>query len=308
MVSSTPRLDEDQRVVGAVCVGQDLTELQLHRDHLEQLIQERTTELTKSNEDLKTEILQRNNTEIALREVYSRSEAASKAKSEFLANMSYELRTPMNSILGFAEILGDGIPGDVNAEQRDLLNTILTSGRHLLDLINTILDLTRIEAGKVELHSDPIALKQLIEKCLQTFEASAFKRELQLELEFNPKSDVVLADEIKTIEIFNNLLSNAIKFTPEGGRVGVVVDRKENYYLITVWDTGIGIAYGDMDKLFQPFQQLENPYSKQYAGTGLRLHLVKRFAELQGGEIWVESELGKGSKFTFTLPAFGTGE
>ncbi|HMF31414.1 MAG TPA: GAF domain-containing protein, partial [Candidatus Lokiarchaeia archaeon] len=284
LLSSTTRWDEDRNVVGVVCVGQDLTELKQYRDHLEELIASRTSELEKINRELKGEIEQRIQTEVALREAMKRAEAASKAKSEFLANMSHELRTPMNSIIGFAEILSDGIPGTINDDQQDLIGTILTSGRHLLSLINTILDLARIESGKTELQVAAIQLKRLIETCLQTFEAGASERNITLQFDYLADSDEILADETKTIEIFNNLLSNAIKFTPEGGSVGITVEESQGEFTITIWDTGIGIAEENLDKLFQPFQQLENPYSKQFAGTGLGLHLTKRLVELQGGK------------------------
>jgi Amt family ammonium transporter len=272
---------------------------------LEDLIALRTAELKKINRDLKGEIDQRIQTEVALREAMKKAEAASKAKSEFLANMSHELRTPMNSIIGFAEILVDGIPGDINDDQRDLIATILTSGRHLLSLINTILDLSRIESGKTELQVEEIHLKPLIETCLQSFEARASERNITLQFNYLANTEILFADETKTVEIFNNLLSNAIKFTPEGGKVGVTVEESQGEYIIMVWDTGIGIAEENLDKLFQPFQQLENPYSKQFAGTGLGLHLTKRLVELQGGKIWVKSEIDKGSEFSFTLPSNG---
>ncbi len=252
-----------------------------------------------------------------LRIAMMQAEAANKAKSDFLANMSHELRTPLNAIIGFSEMMAKGKAGRISGQQKVYLNDILESGEHLLSLVEDILDLSKIEAGRMELELSEFNLRDVIEGSLSMFKEKAIKHRIKIVEEFEDKIGTIVADERKLKQIMLNLMGNAMKFTPEGGRVTVrarLVNSKklnaDNYSLTTdrnfveicVEDTGIGISEKDIPKLFQPFQQLESPLTKMYTGTGLGLNLCKRFVELHGGRIWVESEVGKGSKFKFTIP------
>ncbi|MHA1681199.1 MAG: PAS domain S-box protein [Promethearchaeota archaeon] len=230
------------------------------------------------------------------------AEAANEAKSNFLANMSHELRTPLNAIIGFSELLNEIYGENFNDEQKQYIGNILESGEHLLSLINDILDLSKIEAGKQELYPTEISVTVLIEKTLKLFKEKSLRHAISLEQELDLTDDVIFADEKKIRQVLFNLLSNAIKFTADGGTVGVKVSRVGNSIQISVWDTGIGISKEDIEKLFKPFQQVESALSRNYEGTGLGLHYSKQLVELHGGKIWVESELGKGSRFTFSIP------
>jgi len=229
-------------------------------------------------------------------------EKASRAKSEFLANMSHELRTPLNSIIGFAELLQLEKFGQLTEKQARYVNNILTSGRHLLGLINDILDLSKVESGKMELVLSECSFPELIESIKIILKELAFKKNITIESHIAPKVSVINADEKKVKQIMYNLLSNAIKFTPDGGKVDVKADIKDEELRVSVADTGIGIKQEDMDKLFKTFQQIDSEYTQKYGGTGLGLSLTKKLVELHGGKIWAESELGKGSTFTFTIP------
>jgi signal transduction histidine kinase len=233
-----------------------------------------------------------------------RLEEASRAKSDFLANMSHELRTPLNSILGFSEVLQNQLFGLLNEKQQEYVNYILGSGKHLLALINDILDLAKVEAGKMILEAGILPLQDLLESAMNMLKEKAIKHGIALELDLDPAvaEELVEADERKIKQILFNLLSNAVKFTPDGGAVRVRAERDGDFFKIIVADTGIGIKPEDIDRLFHSFTQLESPYSKKYEGTGLGLALTKKLVELHGGRIWVESEEGKGSSFSFIIP------
>ena len=238
-----------------------------------------------------------------LREINLQLEAASRHKSQFLANMSHELRTPLNSIIGFADILLDESVGELAPEERkEFLGNILNSGRHLLRLINDILDLSKIEAGRMELHPELFALTEIVDSTLNTIKPLANQKQIAVEVATDPTLTRLVADPGKVKQVLFNLMSNAIKFTPEKGRVGLRVSRGSGEACFAVWDTGIGIKLEDQALLFEEFQQVESTAAKQYEGTGLGLALARKFVELHGGRIWVESEFGKGSTFAFALP------
>ena len=230
-------------------------------------------------------------------------EKVSRIKSDFLANMSHELRTPLNSIIGFSEVLQDHLFGPINDKQQEYLNNILTSGRHLLSLINDILDLSKVEAGKMELELSTFSLRESLEASLAMLKEKAMKGQLKLELELAQSADLsIVADQRKFKQIMFNLVSNAVKFTPPGGSVHISANRDGDFVEIAVADTGMGIKKEDIPKLFQPFSQLETGYTKESEGTGLGLALNRQLVELHGGRIWVASEFGKGSRFSFTIP------
>jgi signal transduction histidine kinase len=237
-----------------------------------------------------------------LRRVYAELEAASRHKSEFLANMSHELRTPLNAILGFSQVLREEMFGPVNEKQAEYLEDILASGHHLLSLINDVLDLSKIEAGQVQLARGPFSLREALEQGAVVVRERANIERVRIDVTADPAADVVDGDARRIQQVIFNLLSNAVKFTPPGGAVDVTTARVDGEVWVSVSDTGPGIAPEDHERLFDEFQQTEAGIA-QREGTGLGLALSKRFVELHGGRIWVESELGKGSTFVFTLPA-----
>jgi signal transduction histidine kinase len=227
-------------------------------------------------------------------------EAASRHKSEFLANMSHELRTPLNAIIGFSEVLIQRMFGPVNDKQDEYLRDIHVSGQHLLSLINDILVLAKFEAGRMELAGADFDLPAAIENALTLVRERASRRGIALERVVDPALGVIHADERKVKQVLLNLLSNALKFTPEGGRIDVEAARAGGAALISVRDTGVGIAPEDHAAVFEEFRQVGK--SRGVEGTGLGLALSRKFVELHGGRIWVESELGRGATFRFTLP------
>ncbi len=234
--------------------------------------------------------------------LYQQLEAASRHKSEFLANMSHELRTPLNAIIGFSEVLLERMFGELNPKQEEYLQDITTSGRHLLSLINDILDLSKVEAGRMELEPSAFDLPAALESCLTLVRERATRHGVTLGLTVDERLGQVVADERKVRQVVLNLLSNAVKFTPEGGRVALNAVRADGAVEISVSDTGIGIEPGDQELIFEEFRQAGGDYTRKREGTGLGLALARRFVELHGGRIWVKSEIGKGSTFTFTLP------
>jgi len=242
------------------------------------------------------------------------AEAANKAKSEFLANMSHELRTPLNHIIGFTELVLDKTVGDLNETQEEYLTDVHQSSHHLLSLISDILDLSKVEAGRLELEPSPVHLRPLMESSLRMVKEKELKRGLNLRLDMDEFAEPIYADERKLKQILYNLISNAVKFTDKNGDISVTVqmvdegsdtDRKSPV-IFSIKDKGIGLRSEDFKKIFEPFQQVDSSASRQYAGTGLGLSLTKQFVELHGGAIWVESPgEGRGSTFYFTIPVTG---
>jgi signal transduction histidine kinase len=236
-----------------------------------------------------------------LRGVYGELESTSRHKSEFLASMSHELRTPLNAIIGFSQVLQQRLFGELNEKQAEYVDDILSSGDHLLSLINDVLDLSKVEAGQVELEVAPLSLRETLERGVVMIRERAARGGVATRLELDPAADVVTGDERRLSQVVFNLLSNAVKFTPEGGSVTVSSRRIANHVEVAVADTGVGVAAADQERIFDEFQQTEAG-ARQREGTGLGLALSKRLVELHGGRIWVESEPGNGSRFVFTLP------
>lgn len=283
--TSTPIIDND-RITGAVVVYRDITsrkqteeELRRHREDLEELVLQRTAEAV----------------------------AANKTKSAFLANMSHELRTPLNSIIGFSDMLISGMSGELTISQKQHLGYIHESGEHLLSLINDILDLSKVEAGKLDLEIGMAKVKNILNTSIMMLKEKAMTHNIRTNLALEPDADIeVEADERKLKQIVFNLMSNAVKFTPDGGTVNLrarKISENDRYFIrISVEDSGIGIKEEDIGRLFTPFMQVATTYIKEYQGTGLGLALTKQLVELHGGSIWVASEFGKGSAFTFQFP------
>jgi signal transduction histidine kinase len=239
------------------------------------------------------------------REIQDKSaqlEVANKHKSEFLANMSHELRTPLNAIIGFSEVLIERLFGELNPKQEDYIRDIHGSGKHLLTLINDILDLSKVEAGRMELELSTFQLSSALSNAMILVRERAQRHSILLGQQVDTTLGEIVADERKFKQILLNLLSNAVKFTADGGRIDVLAQREDGNAVISVRDTGIGIAQEDQAAVFEEFRQVGRDYTRKQEGTGLGLALTKKFVELHGGRIWVESEIGKGSTFTFTLP------
>ncbi len=228
-------------------------------------------------------------------------EAASRHKSEFLANMSHELRTPLNAVIGFSEVLSERMFGELNEKQDEYLKDIHASGQHLLSLINDILDLSKIEAGRMELAVTDFDLPMTIDNALTVVRERVGRRGIELHKTVDDRLGQVQGDERKIRQVLLNLLSNAIKFTPEGGRIEVAAKPVDGSVEVSVSDTGVGIAPEDQEAVFEEFRQVGTA-EKKVEGTGLGLTLCRKFVELHGGRIWVKSELGAGSTFTFTIP------
>jgi signal transduction histidine kinase len=255
---------------------------------LEQQVQERTRELASALAELDDK----------RREL----EVASHHKSEFLANMSHELRTPLNAISGFSQVLRKQLYGEINEKQAEYLDDVLASARHLLSLIDDILDLSKVEAGQIELQVEPFSLPAALERGVVMVREGAASGGVRISLSSDPGIDTVIGDERRVRQVVFNLLSNAVKFTPAGGMVDIAAAQRDGEVRVSVSDTGPGIAPEDRERIFDEFQQAAAG-KEQREGTGLGLALSKRLVELHGGRIWVESEPGKGSTFVFTLPA-----
>lgn len=291
--SAAPIRDADGQVIGVVLVFRDVTV-------------ERTAEQ-------------------ALRQLNESLGEASRAKSDFLANMSHELRTPLNAIIGFSEMLKDGVLGELDAKQRGFVDDIFTAGTHLLSLINDILDLSKVEAGMLELEADAVDVAELLQSSLMVIREKALAHRIRLDTRLDPALGTMLVDERKLKQIVYNLLSNAVKFTPAGGAVTLLARRcarsevtfdetmparlitlppgnDAEFLAIEVEDSGVGIAEADLQKLYEPFTQVDSSVSRSHAGTGLGLSLVRRLAELHGGTVGVASRPREGSRFSVWLP------
>ena len=255
-------------------------------EKLEQRVADRTAELLMANAELSRVM---------------------RSKDDFLSAMSHELRTPLNAILGLSESLAEGVYGDMNTKQVKSINTIAESGHHLLALINDLLDIAKIGAGKMELELTKANVEDLCQASLRFVMEQAQKQKINLKLVMDNQSVMLTADERRLKQILVNLLSNAVKFTPNGGSVTLETkcDLESESLMFSVRDTGIGIATEDLKRLFSPFTQLDSKLSRQYAGTGLGLTLVMKLVELHGGSVAVESEIGKGSCFTVRIPCKG---
>lgn len=304
------------------------TRLKEYSEHLEEMVKERTKELEDANQELQIVNKELESRKIETEESRFQAEVANRAKSDFLANMSHELRTPLNSILGFSEILIDELYGKLNKEQREYVNDVYTSGKQLLGLINDILDLSKVEAGKMELELSRFLLQDALHASTTMLKEKAMKHNVNMMLDVEPDANIEIeADGRRIKQIMFNLLSNAVRYSPEGETVRVSAKRvkssesgvqrekekvakhftlnaelNRDFIEISVTDTGIGISKEDQQKLFQPFQQVGSYLIKKEEGTGLGLSLCKRFVELHGGRIWVESDTGKGARFSFTIP------
>ena len=228
-------------------------------------------------------------------------ERANRLKSEFLASMSHELRTPLHTIIGFSELLGEQLEGPLNDKQKRFVEHIHRDSLHLLELINDILDLSKIEAGRLELRPETFEIGMAIEEVLQSIRRLAEVKGLALDTSIAVDT-ALYADRVRFKQILLNLLSNAVKFTPEGGRVRVDASIRDGSFEISVTDTGIGIPAVEHQTVFDKFYQVGNTTKGVREGTGLGLAITRHLVEEHGGRIWVESEVGKGSRFTFTVP------
>ncbi len=314
---------EEPQVVGSF---QDITEhklakeeLKRARDELELRVEERTNKLLKANEKLEMEIAERERAERELQmsnrklelalavasQLRVQAEAASAAKTEFLTNMSHELRTPLTAVIGFSDLLGDQLFGKLNEKQLGYVTEIAAAGRHLLRLINDILDLAKVESGKMEIRMSPVDLSALLGHCLIMIRETAVKRGLNVDLKVSEQlyEGQIQADDVRLKQIVMNLLSNAAKFTPSGGTIQLEAEILGKEILVSVSDTGVGLKPDDQKRIFQAFEQLDSSFSRQEQGSGLGLALVRKLVELHGGRIWVESEgEGMGSTFKFIFP------
>jgi signal transduction histidine kinase len=241
------------------------------------------------------------NTMEKLQALNNQIEAASTAKSQFLANMSHEFRTPLNAIIGFTEVLQDQIPGPLNAEQLEYLGDVNNAGQLLLRLINDVLDLAKVEAGRLELFYESFPIAQTVREAVTALRAAAEKKGITLQLNLPPDLGLISADQIRLKQILFNLLSNAVKFTDRGG-VSVSATVEDGQLHLAIADTGIGIRPEDMQRIFVEFSQVDASHARRHEGTGLGLALSKRLVETHGGRIWLESEFGTGSVFHVLLP------
>jgi signal transduction histidine kinase len=271
--------------------------IQLKEEHRRQ--QEMAKELRLMNQELEEKVTARTRD---LQQAFGALKKADEVKSQFLANMSHELRTPLNSIICSAEVIKDKLFGPLSEKQERYIQTIWSSGTHLLQLINDILDICKIEAGKMQLSLSQFVITDVVDNSFHVVKSLAYRKNIDVSILIEPSSFAMSADAKKLRQILYNLLSNAIKFTPEGGRVELEVMRHEPVVRFSVRDNGIGIREEDRERVFQEFEQVDSSYSRQYEGTGLGLSLTKKLVEMHGGEIYLTSKLGLGTEIIFTIP------
>jgi len=284
----TMRYDDTGKPVGYTTISRDITaqkemeaKLREYTENLEALVASKTQELQDANAKL---------------------ERANRLKAEFLASMSHELRTPLNAVIGFAGVLRDEMVGPLNADQKQFVNDIYKSGEQLLTLINDILDLSKVDSGRMELAPDQVVLSSVFDEVQTIIQGMAVRKRLSLSFREDPPDLVLTADRVKLLQILYNLLSNAAKFTPEGGSIRVEAERREHDTCFRVIDTGVGIPKDAFELIFEEFRQVDSRLAREYGGTGLGLALTRKLVALHGGTISVESEVGRGSTFTFTIP------
>ena len=299
-----PSVDPPQiMVISTDITNEKRAKEDLARAHseLEERVRVRTHQLTQANQRLQEEIVEREKVQKKLQDAMEIAESANRAKGDFIASMSHELRTPLTSVLGFVGLLEGERHGELTESQNDFVSTIRRNAEHLLSLINDILDVAKTEAGEGELVKSVVDLDMLVRQCLEMISSRAL--EDGLEIAPSPTSlGHGCVDERKFRQIILNLLANACKFTPEGGRIGVSGTSNSDQAIVTIWDTGIGIASSETESIFDRFKQLDSGDSRKYPGTGLGLTLAKKFVEMHGGQIWVESAEKKGSRFSFSIP------
>ena len=304
----TKLIDVNNNIYGFVGIASDITdriesekELLIYKNNLEKLVDLRTEELNESKEALLNLLEDLNAQSIKLEKETIKAQSADLMKSAFLATMSHELRTPMNSIIGFTGILLKEFAGPLNDEQKKQLLMVKNSGQHLLGLINDILDISKIEAGKLNVSKAPFNYLSTLENAIEFLSPQANKKGLQIITEFSETEITLNSDERRVEQVVLNLISNAIKFSNQG-KIIVKVDVNKNVLTTQIIDNGIGISKDDQIKLFMPFIQLESGLKRSHEGTGLGLAICKSLVEKLGGKIQVTSEIGKGSNFAFTLP------
>lgn len=266
----SPMYDSSGKLIGVLGVGRDITE----RKHAEDILLHAKMD----------------------------AETANRIKSEFLANMSHELRTPLNSIFGFSQLLNERVQGELNEKQASYVSNIMKSSKHLIELINDILDLSKVEAGKMKLEREEFNIADLVEDTVSSMKPLAKNKNTDLITDIRISDSEIYADRKKIKDILYNLLSNAVKFTPENGRVSIKVNCDNETLDIEVSDTGIGISEMDQKKIFEPFRQVNSFMTREFEGTGLGLAIVKRYVELHSGTLSLKSEPGKGSTFSFDIP------
>jgi signal transduction histidine kinase len=269
---------------------------------LETRVEKRTSQLQEANTRLKQEVEERERAQREMREAKDAADTANQAKSAFLANMSHELRTPLNAVIGFSELLEQQIFGELNGKQQTYVGNVLVSGRHLLQLVNDILDISKVEAGRMDLAYERTPIGSIIDVVRSVITAVAAKKGIELDVDVPPALPEVYVDPGRIKQVLYNLIANAIKFTPRGGTVRVSARADAKHVVVLVADTGVGIAKADLPRLFREFEQLPQANGARPEGTGLGLALTRRLVELHGGKVAVESELGKGSTFSVFLP------